>query len=491
VVRRGRGVSLGLAVLLIAGCAEATPGPVSEPNGDYTEAVREVSPNGTRVSNFGASERLHVYRAPGDFAATLMFLGGRAATPLPDGGSAWADLEGGRVVRFDRYGVVEAVLAGSPAHGDPLTQPAFVASVEGDLIVAEMDGPALRFSGEAARGWEADPIPWGGVGGYGLVTSSRTVFDIALAPLSADAPLLWLEGGGKRTALGHVHMPEQAMLAPLVNSGWVATGVSGDVFFASAVRAELHRYAPDGTLSWISTWDHDGAYEPTFGVTGGTLTPRFRLTQQAIAEGPDGMVYVLVTSGSEGPADRLLVFDDQGTLVRDATVEPEGALYVGRGGHVFQTPAAQALARTGRSKAAIAFKPFTLPKLGAADSVRLEDYRGKVVVVNFWASWCGPCRREMPLLTEMARDLAGSDAVVLGLNEDASVADAVAFLDEVGDPGYPLAEGRGTLRDIYGYRGLPYTVVLDRGGRVVKAFYGFGASIEPIEAAVREALAGS
>jgi len=54
--------------------------------------------------------------------------------------------------------------------------------------------------------------------------------------------------------------------------------------------------------------------------------------------------------------------------------------------------------------------------------------------------------------------------------------------------GYPVAEGRGRLRAIYGYRGLPYTVVLDREGRLVKALYGFGESIDPIRQATFAAL---
>jgi thiol-disulfide isomerase/thioredoxin len=438
----------------------------------------------------GAREELIVYGAPGDFGATLLFLGGRAATPLAGGGSAWADLEGGRVVRFSERGVVEAVLGGAPQTGGPLTQPGFVA-MDGDVLLAvELDGRTLRFGEDGPLAWQAGPTPWGGVGGHGVIAASRTVFDIAIQPLMPTEPLVRTWDGVESRALGRITMPEQAMLAPVVNSGWVATSPAGDVYFASAVRPELQRFGADGELLWVATWEHDGAFEPTFGATGGTLTPRFRLTQQAVAVGPDGWIYVLATTGDDGPADRVLVFDDQGELARSAPLSAQGAIYVGKGGHVFGTTAEEALARTEASRSQMAFEPFSLPALDGNGTVELASHTGKVVVVNFWASWCGPCRREMPLLAEMAGRHSADDVVIVGLNEDLVPTDAIDFLAEIGGVDYPLAEGRGRLRDTYGYRGLPYTVVLGRDGRVVQALYGFGTSIEPIEEAVERALGG-
>lgn len=110
------------------------------------------------------------------------------------------------------------------------------------------------------------------------------------------------------------------------------------------------------------------------------------------------------------------------------------------------------------------------------------------MVVNFWASWCVPCRTELPLLDEMA-DRSDPDRVaVIGLNDDAVPSMARAFLDGLGGVGFPMAEGGGRLREQYGYRGLPCTVVLDGQGRIIKAFYGFGSSIEPVAAVVRSEL---
>ena len=119
----------------------------------------------------------------------------------------------------------------------------------------------------------------------------------------------------------------------------------------------------------------------------------------------------------------------------------------------------------------------------------LESYRGRVVVLNFWASWCAPCRKEMPLLDALAAELNPSEVAVLGLNEDVRPSDATAFLHEIGGVSYASAAGEGRLRDRIGYRGLPYTVVLDRELRIVKSFYGFGRSVDPIREVVLAELA--
>lgn len=120
----------------------------------------------------------------------------------------------------------------------------------------------------------------------------------------------------------------------------------------------------------------------------------------------------------------------------------------------------------------------------------LEDHRGKVVVVNFWASWCGPCRREMPLLDAFARKLDPEQAVIIGLNEDVAPGAGLAFIEELGGIGYESGTGEGRLRRRYNYRGLPYTIVLDRDLRVARSFYGFGSSIDPIIEAVQQELEG-
>ena len=98
------------------------------------------------------------------------------------------------------------------------------------------------------------------------------------------------------------------------------------------------------------------------------------------------------------------------------------------------------------------------------ETIRLADLRGHPVVINFWATWCGPCRLEMPLLQSYAHKYAPS-LVVLGVNYDEPAADVQAFVQELGldfkilmDPGGKVTE------DIYRVRGFPTTFFVDKDG---------------------------
>ena len=96
----------------------------------------------------------------------------------------------------------------------------------------------------------------------------------------------------------------------------------------------------------------------------------------------------------------------------------------------------------------------------------------------------------MPLLDDFARQMDPDRAVVLGLNEDVDPENALAFIEYLGGVSYVSGEGGGRLRSRYNYRGLPYTVVLDRDLRIVRSFYGFGSSIDPIKDVVQSELGG-
>jgi cytochrome c biogenesis protein CcmG, thiol:disulfide interchange protein DsbE len=107
-----------------------------------------------------------------------------------------------------------------------------------------------------------------------------------------------------------------------------------------------------------------------------------------------------------------------------------------------------------------------LPRLGGAGTASLADYRGKVVVLNYWASWCPPCREESPLLERWHRRLSKRDATVLGVDVQDVSGDALGFADKYG-LSYPmLRDGPGDTRDEFGILSLPETFVIDRRGRV-------------------------
>ncbi len=108
---------------------------------------------------------------------------------------------------------------------------------------------------------------------------------------------------------------------------------------------------------------------------------------------------------------------------------------------------------------------FSLPALKDDSIIRLADLRGLPVVLNFWASWCGPCRLEMPDIQARAQRWEGR-LVVLGVNYDEPRSDAQAFVDELGLT-FPIVMDRGKrVSREYLVQGLPTTVILDAEGVV-------------------------
>ncbi len=101
--------------------------------------------------------------------------------------------------------------------------------------------------------------------------------------------------------------------------------------------------------------------------------------------------------------------------------------------------------------------------------VDLASLRGKVVVVNFWATWCPPCRREMGSLERLYQALADKGVVVLGVNVGEDAETIFSFLGMVEpSPSFPMLLDRdSTTVEAWGVRGLPTTFVVDREGRIV------------------------
>jgi len=98
------------------------------------------------------------------------------------------------------------------------------------------------------------------------------------------------------------------------------------------------------------------------------------------------------------------------------------------------------------------------------DPVRLEDFRGKPVLVNFWAVWCPPCREEMPLLARLARER--HDVAVLTVEVGDTGREVAAFLDANGLTLPVALDIQGTVAARYGVHGLPTTFFLDAQGAV-------------------------
>ena len=107
-----------------------------------------------------------------------------------------------------------------------------------------------------------------------------------------------------------------------------------------------------------------------------------------------------------------------------------------------------------------------LPKLSGGGQAALADYRGEVVVLNFWASWCEPCREESPLLQRWHGRMAERGGTVLGVDVLDVTGDAEDFIDEYG-LSYPMLKDKdGDALESFGVVAYPETFVIDRDGRI-------------------------
>ena len=110
--------------------------------------------------------------------------------------------------------------------------------------------------------------------------------------------------------------------------------------------------------------------------------------------------------------------------------------------------------------------PFTGQTLDSRP-LSLEALRGKVVLLNFWASWCADCRPEMPVLERLHRELASKGLVVLGINAKEDPAAARRYADAM-RLSFPLAaDAAGTINESYGVVAIPTTFLIARDGRAV------------------------
>ncbi|KZY60751.1 redoxin [Oleiphilus sp. HI0071] len=106
---------------------------------------------------------------------------------------------------------------------------------------------------------------------------------------------------------------------------------------------------------------------------------------------------------------------------------------------------------------------FTL-KSNDGSNVRLEDLRGEVVMLNFWASWCGPCRQEMPLMDDIYEKYQKFGFTILAVNVDEDSADADRFLDAVPVTFPILYDNESRISELYGVDAMPTTIMIDREG---------------------------
>jgi peroxiredoxin len=111
-------------------------------------------------------------------------------------------------------------------------------------------------------------------------------------------------------------------------------------------------------------------------------------------------------------------------------------------------------------------------------NLRLSEHRGQVVMINFWATWCGPCRQEMPKLDEIFSRYERAGFTLLGINIDEDTGRAQRLADELGVSFPLLFDDEQNVSRLYDVQAMPMTVMVDRSGKVRSVHYGYRAGME-------------
>ena len=118
---------------------------------------------------------------------------------------------------------------------------------------------------------------------------------------------------------------------------------------------------------------------------------------------------------------------------------------------------------------------FTLPNLYSIEKkVSLNEYKGKVILLNLWASWCGGCQEEMPLFVKLQEDFKGSDFSIVLSSIDKEAQNAIDFLHDI-DSNHlmdSLYDSEKVLPKAYKCIGMPSSYLIDRSGKIVKVYVG-------------------
>ena len=122
--------------------------------------------------------------------------------------------------------------------------------------------------------------------------------------------------------------------------------------------------------------------------------------------------------------------------------------------------------------------PDFVLKSSAGNNLRLSEYRGDVVMINFWATWCGPCRQEMPLLDDLYGRYERVGFTLLGVNIDDDSRRAMKMIEELGVNFPVLFDESKDVSKLYAVEAMPVTVLVDREGTVRHVHHGYKPGYE-------------
>ena len=322
--------------------------------------------------------------------------------------------------------------------------------INGGTALSPPPNEVLRFNGKTGA-------PMGAFvkAGAGLTEPHNLAFGPD-GSLYVGGPIGVLQFSGKTGAFVRLFAPHDAHLG---NVGGLAFGPDGDLYVADWQKSDVVRY--DG---------HTGAFEGVFVPPSGL--------------GPSGVM---------GFPNRYILFGPRGSggasTVAAAHADPTAAV---------QTPSVVRAPGAARSsEPALLAVGTTAPDFTVQDKagnpIKLSDYRGKTVVLDFWATWCGYCLMSLPHVNEVARRFADKDVVVLAVNiQDTKTRfddwlpknpkyDAITFAFE------PTREA-GKAGRLYHLSGIPVQYVIDPAGKIVKSFLGYGLPTTDLADALTEVV---
>jgi thiol-disulfide isomerase/thioredoxin len=474
---------------VLGGGRDPDRSPIVEPNSQASSPVEIRVGSVRHVYAGNAPQRLIIDTLLPVRPVRILWFEGRAAAPIAAYRTVTLDRAGG-VVEFDAklrsYRVLLALGARTAASVAPVGEDGFwIADSEGSVFQVDRGGAVIR---SAAAGFDYPAVVADDQGGAWLVRST-SFFAYRLAAAS-DPLLVRIDSVGKATeTLGSITVPEHVLLTELANSGHIALD-DGTIYYAPFIRDEVVALALSGDTLWVAHRElPQSTGQPRFEIGADGPVIDYAPVNLGIRLGPDGRLYVLSIPGFTTSESRLDVLDPEtGRLERSATLPtPLPTLAVDEEGRLHLLDPFRLLTGVAPNERED-FTPFELERLDGG-TMNLDELRGRVVLVNFWASWCAPCRVEMPVLDSLRQSIEDSDFLFITMNEDIQTADAREFIEEYGFE-FPVLLGHGRLKTKYHYVGLPYTVVLDREGRVVHRWVWFAGEeqIAAIRAVIRAEL---